>query len=321
MSIEGLSQLNEKLGTVFENVPFSKQTTLKIGGPAKYFFDAATSDDIIRGIEAARELGIDHLILGGGSNILVSDSGFDGLVIHAKNNNMRIQGQKLYVEAGALNSQVVRETVNAGLSGLEWLATIPGTIGGAVHGNAGCFGNSIKDFISKVDVYREGQKKRLNKKDCQFSYRESLFKKNNDVILSAEFTLNEGNKTRGQGIVKDMIDRRAKTQPKGACAGSTFKNFKFRDDSEIKSLIKAVKEIPEEFLKNKIIPAGWLLDQVGAKGMEMGELQVSEDHANWIINRGKGRADQFVMLASELKTKVRDEFGIQLHEEIQYIGF
>jgi len=321
MNIEALSQLNERLGTVLEKVPLAKHTTIKIGGPARYFFEAASSDDIIRAVEAAGDLGLGYLVIGGGSNILVSDSGFDGLVIHAKNNNMRIQGQKIYVEAGALNAQVVREIVNAGLSGLEWLATIPGTVGGAVYGNAGCFGNSIKDFISKVDVYREGQKKRLNKKDCQFSYRESIFKKNNDVILSAEFILFEGSKAEGQKKIKELLERRSLTQPKGASAGSTFKNFKLYDDSELSALKKSVGEIPEEFLKNKIIPAGWLLDRVGAKGMEMGDLVVSDEHANWIINRGKGRADQFLMLVSELKTKVRDELGIQLQEEIQYIGF
>jgi len=316
-----LSQLNERLGTVLENVPLSKYTTLKIGGPAKYFFDASSSDDITKAVDAAKELGINYMMLGGGSNILVSDSGFDGLVIHATNDNMRIQGQKIYVEAGALNSQVVKETVNAGLTGLEWLATIPGTIGGAVYGNAGCYDHSIKEFISKVDVYRDGQKKRLNKKDCQYSYRESIFKKNKDMILSAEFTLEEGEKAKGQKIVQDLIARRTKTQPKGICAGSTFKNYKFKDEADLVDLKKKVKNIPQEFLKDMIIPAGWLLEQVGAKGMEMGDLQVSEEHANWIMNRGKGRADQFIMLTSELKTKVRDELGIQLHEEIQLVGF
>lgn len=300
----------------------SKHTTLRIGGPARFYFDAQTSDDLIRGVEAAKELGLNYYILGGGSNILVADSGFDGLVIHAVNKNLRLQGEKLYVEAGAINAQVVRETVNAGLAGLEWLATIPGTIGGAVYGNAGCFGKSMRDFISKVDVYRGGAKRRLGLKDCQFGYRDSIFKRNDDIILSAELTLAPGNKSAGLKKIEEFMQKRKESQPLGqACAGSTFKNFKFRDEKDIDILKQKAKDIPEEFIQKKYIPAGWLLDKVGARGMEMGDIKVSDQHANWLINQGKGRAEQFIMLTSKLKMLVRDELGIQLEEEIQLVGF
>jgi len=322
MDIQILGKLNEALGTVLENELLSKHTTLGIGGPAKYYFEATHSDDLIKAAELAKELGLNYVILGAGSNVLVSDQGFDGLVIKAKNNNLRLQGIKLYVEAGVMNAQVARETVNAGVTGLEWLATIPGTVGGAIYGNAGCFGNAIKDVISKVDVYREGAKKRLSKKECQFAYRDSVFKKSHDIILSAEMTLDEGSKEAGLKLIKEYSDKRKETQPIGqACAGSTFKNFKFNDDKAIEILQQKVKNIPDEFLKTRIIPAGWLIEQVGGKGMEMGDLIISDVHANWIVNNGKGRADDFVMLVSKIKMLVRDELGIQLQEEIQYIGF
>jgi UDP-N-acetylmuramate dehydrogenase len=320
--VQQLSQLTDLLGHVLENEPLSKHTTLRIGGPAKFWFDAKTSDDMIRAVEAAKELGLNFYVLGSGSNVLAADSGFDGLIIHAVNNNLRTQGDKLYVEAGAINAQVVRETAAAGLTGLEWLATIPGTIGGAVYGNAGCFGESIRDYINKVDVYRNGAKKRLEKKDCQFGYRDSIFKRNKDMILSAEFNLKEGSKGPSLKKIEEYAKKRKESQPVGqTCAGSTFKNYKIRHEDDIKKLMQRVKEIPDDFLQKKYLPAGWLLEQVGAKGMEIGDMQVSEDHANWLINRGKAGADDFIMLVSKLKTLVRDELGVQLTEEIQYIGF
>lgn len=320
--VQVLSKLNDLLGTVLEKEPLAKHTTLRIGGPARYWYDAEHSDDMIKAVEAAKELGLDYVLLGAGSNILVSDQGFDGLVIHAKNINMRLQGEKLYVEAGVMNAQAAKETVNAGLSGLEWLASIPGTIGGAIYGNAGCYGHSIKDVISKVDIYREGAKKRLSKKECQFGYRDSIFKKSNDIILSAEMILKPGQKSKSLQMMEEYLNKRKKSQPLGKpAAGSTFKNFKFYDEKEIEILKQKIKDIPDEYLSKRVIPAGWLIEQVGGKGMEMGGLQISDVHANWIINNGKGRADEFVMLVSKIKMLVRDELGIQLQEEIQYIGF
>lgn len=314
--------MNELPGTVFENEPLSKHTTLCIGGPAKYYYEAVHSDDLISAVEIAKELGLEYVLMGAGSNVLVSDQGFDGLVIHAVNKNMRLQGEKLYVEAGAMNAQVAKETINAGLTGLEWLATIPGTIGGAIYGNAGCFGHSIKDVVTKVDVYRNGAKKRLGKKDCQFGYRDSIFKKSNDIILSAELVLEESTKDAGQSRMGEYMEKRKMSQPLGQLsAGCTFKNFKFNNEKDLEILTQKVKNIPQEFLAKQIIPAGWLIEQVGGKGMEMGDLIVSDTHANYIINKGKARAEEYIILMSKIKMLVRDELGIQLQEEIQLIGF
>lgn len=317
-----LAKLNELPGTVLENEPLSELTTLRIGGPAKYYYEASYSDDLIRAAETAKELGLEYVLIGAGSNILVSDQGFDGLVIHAVNNNMRLQGEKLYVEAGVMNAQVAKETINAGLTGLEWLATIPGTIGGAIYGNAGCFGHSIKDVVTKVDVYRNGAKKRLGKKECQFGYRDSIFKKSNDIILSAELILKESTKEDGLKRMEEYVMKRKASQPLGQlCAGCTFKNYKFNDEKDIEKLKSKVKDIPKEFLTTRIIPAGWLIEQVDGKGMELGNLIVSDVHANYIINNGKATADEYIMLISKIKMLVRDELGIQLKEEIQLIGF
>ncbi|MDD4995539.1 MAG: UDP-N-acetylmuramate dehydrogenase [Patescibacteria group bacterium] len=315
------SALTDRLVRVLTDEPLSQHTTLRIGGPAKYFYEANSSEDLIHAVEAAYEVGAKYFVLGGGSNILFSDAGFDGLVIHAMNKNLRTQAEKLYVESGAMNAQVVRETVNAGLTGLEWLATIPGTIGGAIYGNAGCFGGSMKDLISKVDVYSHGEKTRLLKKDCQFMYRDSIFKKTNPLILSAELILKPGNKAESLKKIDEYIKKRAETQPAGSSAGCTFKNFRYNNEADIAILKSKVKDIPADFLSKKLIPAGWLLDQVGARGMEMGGLAVSDKHANFIVNNGKGTADQFMMLTSKLKMLVRDELGIQIQEEIIFAGF
>ncbi|MBU0649166.1 UDP-N-acetylmuramate dehydrogenase [Patescibacteria group bacterium] len=320
-SVQTLSQLTDSLGPVLENEPLKNHTTLGIGGGARFFYEAAHSDDLIKAVQTAEELNLKYFVLGGGSNVLVSDKGFDGLVIHAQNKNLRLQGEKIYVEAGVPNAEAARETVNAGLTGIEWLATIPGTVGGAIYGNAGCFGKSIKNAVSKVDVYRTGAKKRLLKKDCQFSYRDSMFKRNNDIILSAELALEPGEKQAGLKKIAEFMAQKKETQPLDKrSAGSIFKNYAFHQPQDIES-IKAKCDIPPEFLAAKKIPAGWLLEQVGAKGMKVGDIEISDKHANYFINTGKGTATQFIELLDSVKAKVKDQLGVELHEEIQLIGF
>ena len=319
--VQTLGQLNDHLGQVKEKELIKQYTSLKIGGPARYYYEADSSENLIKSVETARELNLAYFILGGGSNILVADSGFNGLVIHAANRNFRLHGEKFYVEAGVFCPEIAKESVNDGFTGLEWMAAIPGTIGGAVYGNAGCFGYSMKDCVSKVDVFRNREKKRLLKKECQFAYRSSIFQRTKDLILSAELTVTPGNKKKSLEKIKQYLEQKKQTQPLGEpSTGSVFKNFKIKNEKDIE-ILKRHAKIPEEYIKNGILPAGWLLDQVGAKGMNIGGIEVSDKHANFIINRGSGTADQYIQLMSKLKMLVRDELGIQLVEEIEFIGF
>lgn len=310
----------KRLETLFgnrllKNEPMSKHSTLRLGGPAKYFFEVKNSDEIIKAIEAAKNNKINYVVIGGGSNILVPDAGFDGLVIKMSDSEIKIDGEKIYAGAGVFSVALARVAANAGLSGIEWMATLPGTIGGAVYGNAGAYGEETKNRLARVQVLEEGTVKWIQKEDCHFGYRDSRFKKTKEIILAAEFELLKCDKMEINKKMKILLDKRKGEQPLGSSsAGCIFKNFKYQ--------ISNFKfDIPKEFLKNKTIPAGWLIEKAGMKGFCVGKMRVSDIHGNFSLNLGGGSADELAQLISAVKKKVRDKFGIELQEEVQYIGF
>lgn len=304
---------------------------------------------MMKAVVAAHEFGVPFFVLGGGSNVLVSDAGFDGLVIKAANRNYVIpakegirtgssikSGMTVAAEAGVLSAFLARKTAEAGLTGFEWAISLPGTIGGAVRGNAGCFGGEMKDVISRVHVLitkpprndsRElGERlevKEFTNKECQFGYRDSIFKHREParIILSAELALTQDDPKACLERIEATLRLRKEKQPLDASsAGCLFKNFEFRNRSEIAKLESKVK-VPEEFIAARRIPAGWVIDQLGLKGKRIGDIQVSEKHGNFMTNLGKATADEVVQLAALIKTRARNDLGIQLHEEVQYIGF
>ena len=314
--------------------PLAKHTSWHIGGPAKFFLTAKTADQILAAVQAAEEQKIPWQIIGGGTNILAADQGFDGLIIQAANNSFSVADGVIMAEAGALTALVARQAAAAGLYGFEWAATIPGTVGGAIFGNAGCFGGEMKDAVMSVDAWRikDHQRVKLSNKDCQFGYRESLFKREPHIILGCELKLTkppllpEGEQE-GVGVaavqnkIAEFLAKRQESQPAGeSSAGSVFKNFDFKNDSELEILKHSV-EIPAAMLAQKRIAAGWLVEQVGMKGYRIGRVRVSEKHGNFFLAEPGARAHDVLALISYVKMKVRDELGIELQEEIQYLGF
>jgi UDP-N-acetylmuramate dehydrogenase len=251
-----------------KNVSLKNYTTFKIGGPAKYFFEAKKKEDLIGAVIAAKKMKLPFFIFGGGSNILVSDEGFKGLVIKYG------QPLSLYV-----------------FNGLEWAVGIPGTIQGAVWGNAGAFGKSMKDVVKEVEVFDLKNKKIkiLKNKDCKFGYRDSIFKQNkNLIILSAKIKSKKSNPKK----MKEYLNYRKKTQPLNLpSAGSIFKN-------------------PKGF------SAGELIEGCGLKGKRIGNVKISEKHANFIVNLGGGKAKDVMKLINLAKKKVKEKFGITLEEEV-----
>ncbi len=298
-------------------------TSLKIGGPAQLFFQAQNIDDLVGAIETAKAQNVPWYVLGGGSNVLISDDGYKGLVIVYADRSFTVRERTVVASAGALTTLVAKAAVEAGLSGFEWGTTVPGTMGGAICGNAGCFGSEMKDLVVTVDVYDTdtAKKSALPKDQCKFAYRDSAFKHQPFVILKTLLSLKPGEKDKVQARAQELQDKRKQTQPQGEfSAGCMFKNFAFKDEAEIAKL-KSQGEIPEAMLQSKMISAGWLIDKLGLKGTNVGAAKVSDTHGNFVINAGGARAQDVLQLTSLIKMKVRDELGIMLEDEVQLVGF
>jgi len=314
-------KIKKELPEIKTNVSLKDYTTFKIGGPAKYFLVARNKKDLIKAVQVFKKLKLPLFILGKGSNILVSDDGYNGLVIKIKNEKLKIKDNVIYAEAGALLGQLAKSALENNLTGLEWVINIPGTVGGAIRGNAGAFGSSIEDIVREIEVYdiKDKKLKTIKSKDCRFDYRESIFKrKPNLIILSAIFQLKKSNKKEIKKKIKEYLNLRKEIQPLNfPSAGSIFKNQKLKIKKQ-----KLLKKSPElkEFNKKGQIPAAWLIERCGLKGKRVGGVKVSEIHANFIVNLGKGQAKDVMKLIKLIKTKVKNKFNLELEEEIQIIS-
>ena len=304
-----------------KNVPLAPYTTFKIGGPAKFFVEVENEEQVIEALKYAKENNLNFFILAGGSNILVNDKGFNGLVIKLNNTHFEIEDSKIECGAGANLSRAVVKSVESKLTGIEWAAGIPGTVGGAVRGNSGAFGGEMKDVIKEVSVLEiDGLNiKKFTKEECAFSYRSSIFKeKQNIIILSVVLELEEAiDAEKSRKKIKEIIEKRSSKQPQYPSAGSFFKNPVVKD----KEVIKAFEEDTGLIMKDDKIPAGWIIEEAGLNIKEIGGAQISEKHSNFIINTGKATAEDIVILAGIVRQKIRSKFGVQLQEEIQYVGF
>lgn len=303
-----------------KNIPLKNYTTFHIGGPAKFFVEVESEDELLEALQYAKENSLEFFILGGGSNLLVSDKGFDGFVIKIRNSKFEIRNSSIECGAGVSLAMAVNESMNRGLGGLEWTGGISGTIGGAVRGNAGAFGSCMKDAIQSVKAIdtKDLGIKIYDLKKCEFEYRSSVFKENkNLIILSAVLKLEKGNKEKIQNKVKEIIKKRELKHPKENSAGSFFKN----PIVENKELVEEFERDQSIKCRDNKIPAGWLIEQAGLRGKKIGGAMVSEKHANFIVNTGDATAEDVIMLVSFIKQQVRDKFGIELREEVQYLGF
>ncbi len=319
LSMKLLEVFGDRIKT---NEPLKNHTTYRIGGPADFYFSAATAEEASQAVRAARADGLPVFILGGGSNILVANEGFRGLVVSYGARRVSIEGNRVIADAGAVLFSLVRATVDASLSGLEWAAGIPGTVGGAVRGNAGAYGGEIKDNLDTAQAIDlgTGELHTFARHECAFSYRESFFKGKPWLITRAAFTLPAGDKEALRAKVKDTIALRCGKQPlEFGSAGSVFKSHVF---GEVAKLPKAVRDdVPAKFIEYGRIPAAWFIEQLGLKGKKIGEAQISEKHANYFVNTGHASATDVRELIGYAKMKVKEAFDVTLEEEIQYVGF
>ncbi len=293
-----------------KNIYLKNHTTLRIGGKADYFIVAKQEQQIIESIKQAQRDYLPFLIIGGGSNILFSDKGYQGVVIKNETKKVEIKNDnKVVAQAGASLSKVLNFCLINKLQGLEWTAGIPGTIGGAVKGNAGAFNSSMKDCIVSVKFYNPEKDKieTFKNKDCLFNYRESVFKKkDNYVILSVEMKFNQQEPFLINEKIKECLKQRKQKQPHGFSAGSVFKNYIIPENE---------KEKYKQF-KNNIIPAAYLIEQCGLKGKVVGRAMISRVHANFIINLGQAKAIDVLKLISIIEQQVQKKFKISLQREI-----
>jgi len=257
--------------------------------------------------------------LGKGSNILVADKGYKGLLINFQFSIFNFQSIsnskifKIVAGTGLSLGKLVNTSVDRRLTGLEWAVGIPGTVGGAIWGNAGAFGKSIANIIKEVKVFdaKELRIKNYELRDCKFGYRDSIFRhKKNLIILSVTLKLKKGEKKEIKEKMIEFLNYRKRTQPLNyPSAGSIFKNPK---------LFKKFSEL-EKFNKNGQIPAAWLIGKCGLKGKRIGNAQISKKHANFIVNLGNAKAADVKRLINLAKKKVKNKFKIELKEEIQYL--
>lgn len=288
--------------TIQDNVPLSKYTSFHVGGPARYFIDAANDQDVLTGLELAQQEHLPFFILGKGSNTLFPDSGYPGVVIHMTDRTLSRDGTLITAASGVFMRQIVNFAHDAGLVGLEELAGIPGTVGGAVRGNAGTWQTEMKDVVTQVDVYqfngttKEWELVILSNEQCQFGYRHSRFKDDpNLVILRATVKVHPGDVQAGQALVmKDLQQRHAKQPYNAPSAGSVFKN-------------------PDAASG---IYSGKLLEEAGLKETQIGGAQISPKHANFIVNQQKATSGDILALIDLMKQKVWEANHIKLEPEI-----
>lgn len=312
--------------SVKENESLAIHTVFKIGGPARFFIEVGTSDDLVAACRTVRSLGVPHILLGAGSNVLVADDGFRGAVIHPAGGVISFfPPNRLRVDASLSMARVAAESLKLGLRGFEWAVGVPGTIGGSVRGNAGCFGGEMKDVVRTVTVFDSGSGEVAEWPSDKgaFRYRSSVFKSHPDlVIIASTLELAPGDREAGASLVREYTLHRSKTQDIGSSsAGCIFKNVPWPvTGAEREALVKRFPEL-ERFRESPNISTGFLIDQTGLKGKQIGRAKISERHGNFFLNLGGAKAEEVIMLVSLAKEKVRQRYGILLEEEIQYVGF
>lgn len=309
--------LNKQLkeyGHVRANVPLSKFSTFKIGGLAQFLVEVEKTDNLVRLLNFLTGEGNNFYILGGGSNVLFSDEGFEGVVVKIKTAGLSVNGETIEADAGVMLGLVLNSAVKNDLTGLEWSAGIPGTVGGAVRGNAGAMGKDVSCNISAVEIWSNGEITRLTKDECGFAYRESFFKQNSEqVILRAWFGLQKGDP---KDILKEMqgyLTSRTGKFPKYPSAGSFFKNI------EIDKWPGDKKLLPEIFVQRGKVPAAYTIDQAGLKGLGVGGAKMSDEHGNFLINFSNATQNDVLAVVEKVKEAVYNKFGVELEEEVEII--
>ncbi|MFX0559785.1 UDP-N-acetylmuramate dehydrogenase [Tepidibacillus infernus] len=290
---------DQPIGKIVENEPLSKHNTWKIGGPARIYIEPDNQKGLLDALTILNEAKIPWKVIGKGSNLLFLDHGFNGAIIHMNKgfNQILFDGSYIHVGASVSLIRLANLAAKQGLTGLEFAGGIPGTVGGAIYMNAGAHGSDISHVFEEAEVLLEnGQIVTWKNQDFEFSYRSSILQQKRGIILSATFKLKQGNQKKIAEDTARFKDRRRKTQPYHLpCAGSVFRN-------------------PENDY------AGRLIEELGLKGYQVGEAQISMMHANFIVNIGQASAKDVLTLIEHVKERVYEVYQIKLTTEIEVVG-
>ena len=291
--------LERELPGLQRDVPVGPHCAYRVGGPAEYLFVASRTEDLRHAVVVARELGLPVTVLGQATNVLVSDRGIRGLVVLVRNGDTRCDGELLTAGAGALLPEIVLDLAQRGLAGLEFAGNIPGSVGGAVVGNAGAYGRAVGDALVRVRVLADRDEYLAEPADLALGYRTSGLKGNpRGVVLEATFALHAGQRNALlDEIARDAELRRGKHPLDYASCGSYFKN------------------------PSRELPAAKLIDELGLKGFRFGKAEVSRAHANFIVAHPGAGADDIRRVAGEVRRRVFEHFGVRLEEEVVLLGF
>jgi UDP-N-acetylmuramate dehydrogenase len=296
--------------------PLWHLTTLRVGGPADFYYRAATADDFADAVGAAQASGIPHFVLGGGSNICISDRGIRGLVIHNDCRRCDI-GQITQVDAGYIFMKLFQDAARHSLSGLEFAVGIPGSVGGAMVSNAGAYRQNICDLVVDIDVVERGQRQTVPPEWMGFSYRDSRLRRPGGppaAIVAVTLKLEPKPRREILARARDNQRQRIYKQPWYPSAGSFFKNVYDRN------LADQLDDLPVPMKEAGVVPSGYLSAACGCKGLTIGGAQISRRHANFVVNRGHATAADIRNLTGIVKTRVRERFGVDLEEEVLYVG-
>lgn len=297
--------------------PLAKHTYFKIGGPADLLYESKTSQEFISAVQSAILYKIPYLVIGGGSNILVTDAGFRGLVIKNRATQIQLKGFAGGVDKGKLDLKeaivqadsgvpanlLIRYTLDQGLSGLEDMLGLPGTVGGAVYNNSHHLDKLFGEHIIEVEaIGQDGKLKKYTSKELAFDYDYSIFHKTKESIVTASFQLKRGDKDQLWEIANAAVKRRATTQPLGIpSSGCMFKNIPLADKMRLGVPTPSV---------------GYLIDKAGLKGLQVGGASISQVHANFIVNDGTATSGDVLSLIKQIQTKIKAKYGVKLELEV-----
>lgn len=284
---------------VLKDEPMSRHTTFRVGGAADWFVTPKEEEQVRETVLLLKEKQIPYYVIGNGSNLLVGDKGYRGVIvqIYKNMNQIRVKDRTVYAQAGALLSKIAAEALAHGLKGFEFASGIPGTLGGAVMMNAGAYGGEMKQVLKNALVLTsEGEFCVLPAERMELGYRSSIFSKNGDIVLNAELELEAGNPEAIRTYMEELKEKRVSKQPlEYPSAGSTFKR-------------------PQGYF------AGKLIQDAGLRGFQVGGAQVSEKHSGFVINKDHATAEDIVNLMEQVTQKVEERFGVRLEPEVKRIG-
>lgn len=290
-------KIKKQFPLIRQNEPLKNHCSFKVGGPADLFYELKNIEELPPLVIFAEENSCPYKIIGWGTNILFTDKGFRGLIIKNITNQYAVNDDEISADSGVILAQIIRFSIDSNLSGLEYFYGLPGTIGGAIYGNAGVPGTEIGSFVKNLTLFNASDGMReVSSNEITFSYRHSSLQQTHDIVLRVILKLNPAPKNPPQELIKRINEIRRGKQPTGYSAGSFFKN-----------------PSPDK-------PAGYLIDRAGLKGYAIGGAQISSKHANFFINLGRATSGDILQLMKFAQQKVQKEFGIFLEPEVKIIG-